>query len=174
MANFVAGALTASLLTEDKKPNIIHNTYVPLSEKQADLYMTTQEYIDQLDTTCKSLFLYIDRNSYYQPKPLVLRSTGERRKITREQAMILVKDEKKRWQKDDKTILMTKGIGGLTKSTIPREKDFCDIITFYIICFPCLPCILYEKWPRRDTPNLENGREGNVKVYQRHFDLLKI
>ncbi|NGX43981.1 MAG: hypothetical protein K1060chlam3_00139 [Candidatus Anoxychlamydiales bacterium] len=173
MANFIAGALTASLLTEDKKPNIIHNTYVPLSEKQADLYMTTQEYIDQLDTTCKSIFLYIDRNRYFQPKIIVHRSTGERRKITKEQAMILVKDQKRIWQKNDKTRLMTKGIGGLEKRTIPREQGLCDIITIYIICFPCVPCFLYEAWGRRGTPELENGRAA-VTVDQSDFDLLKI
>lgn len=172
-APFLAGAMTAHLLTEDKKPNIIHNTYVPLSEEQADLYMTTQEYVNQLDTNCKSIFLYIDRNSYYQPRPLVHRSTGERRKITIEQAYVLIEDEKTTRQKSDKTSLMTRGIGGLEKGTIPREEDLCNRIGTYILCFPCRPCSIINDCIS-DAPELENGRDGEAKVDQYHFNLIKV
>ncbi|NGX49643.1 MAG: hypothetical protein K940chlam5_01242 [Candidatus Anoxychlamydiales bacterium] len=147
MAHFVAGALTASLLTEDKKPNIIHNTYVPLSESQADLYMTTKEYEQYLHTYSKSIFFYADRDLHYQPKILENRETGKRRHITSEQGMTLVERNNLVKKPNDKTILMTKGIGGLpafqTNEIGELESRVSLFVRSIFFCF-CFYCLIKE------------------------------
>ncbi|NGX32094.1 MAG: hypothetical protein K1060chlam4_00132 [Candidatus Anoxychlamydiales bacterium] len=137
---FLAGAATASLLNEDRTPNIIHNTYVPLNEKQADLYMGTQEYQDNLARRCTSLFLYVDRNNHYQPRLLIARKTKQRKHITYIQATKLIEREKMGERESDKTTLMTKGIGGLPKGHISRQVPLINKIGLYVTCFLCLPC----------------------------------
>ncbi|NGX52797.1 MAG: hypothetical protein KR126chlam5_01102 [Candidatus Anoxychlamydiales bacterium] len=182
---FLAGAATASLLNEDKTPTIIHNTYVPLTEKQADLYMGTQEYQDNLISRTRRVFFYIDKNQMLQPKVLEHRTSGKRKWITIAQAHKLRKNEEERIKKPkDKVILMTKGIGGLPpEGTLFREFSLTDTFCYNFVCFPiCFPCIFNDCYKRSKitVPILRGSNDCGSKSYlpatvkcdQLHFNLV--
>ncbi len=171
---FLAGAATQSLLNDSKQPTIIHNNfYIPLLEDQANLYMTTAEYKTNLEERCKRVFLYIDRSHNYQAKILVHNSTGEKRKITFDQAWQLIEHDKKLKKRSDKVILMTKGIGGLPKASKESfQASCCSTVALTVICLPFAVCCCREIFCS-DEVNMANG-SCKITVYQNHFNVLKI
>ncbi len=169
---FAAGAVTAHLLTSDNRPNIVNNHYVPLTAEQAELYQTTDEYLTNLDRRVKAIFLYIDRHSYDQPKPLMLEGTRRAKKITLSQAYQLVEDQKRIKKTKEKTILMTKGIGGIpVQKKMPRERDLCTRITetvfFSLVCCPIyVPTMIWDACtPGIAGPDLEDNEQRFAVVY---------
>ncbi len=165
---FIAGAATMSLLDGDNKPTtIINNIYIPLSEIQADLYMTTREFNDRLEINSKAQFMYKNRYGHNKTKPLVI-GTSDKIQITYEQAKVLIENEKRSKKKFYKTILMTKGIGSLPRDVIDKEESRCSRISFYILCFPCLPC-----WIKGACSDLPSG-VSLAYIARDQWNLLKI
>jgi hypothetical protein len=154
----IAGSAATSLLNSNKQPTIVHNhIYVPLTEAQANLYLNTEEYLAILNQTCKSSFLYIDTNNKYKPRLLNVINTDKTISVTLEEAFKLVEREKVGRKANDKITLQTKGINGIIKYTVGREKSLCDMLCFYIFCGVfCLPCIIKDCCDPNKV-NLDNG-----------------
>ncbi len=172
--HFMAGALTAHLLTSDKKPNIIHiNHSTPLNKEQADLYMTTDEYETNLYLRCISLFKYLDRNNNFQPRLIVNKITGEKRTISRYHVEKLIDREASLKKRSDEVILLTKGIDALPKGHVYKQKDLIDKICLYILCFPCSPfyCIRGRDC-ESGIVELDKGY-SDVEVDQAGWDFIK-
>ncbi len=135
--------------------------------------MTTAEYKTNLEERCKRLFLYVDRSYDYQAKILVHNSTGEKRKITFDQAWQLIEHEKKVKKRSDKVILMTKGIGGLPKASRQSLQFCCPTVVIIAICLPFAACCCREKFCS-DEVFMEKNGSCKITVNQNYFNVLKI
>ncbi len=177
---FLAGYGASQLLEDERRPLVVtNNIYIPLTNEQADLYMSTLEFTEKLDTACKSIFLYIDRNNSYKPKALKHISTGRIAHITYQQAQQLINAEKKLKRASWKTILMTKGINGLPEPQIARQINLCTAIIKWIaltiLCSCCLPCIIKQQCCNNNNRvDLQDGASYYALVDQYRFNLLQI
>jgi len=164
---YAAGTDTMALLNEQKQPNVINNNkvYVPLDEKQADLYMGTEEYTDELDLRASASFVYFDSNKKICPISFTDVSTGEIHKITLADAEKLIDNNQKATKKQDKVILMTKGIGGLPepmfKGVASKTHLIATSIVWFPCCFPCSIALWYKLYKQRDNPRLK-GSDGKT------------
>ncbi len=158
---FLAGAATMSLLDDRKQPNIINNTniYIPLSEEQADLYLTTTEYKNYAYGISLRIYYYYDRNNNLKPRIMEHRASGRKKWITFAQAKKLREKNEALLKTSDKVILMTKGIGGLPPAEKPlKEYSFLNSfnITFCLCCFPCILQDYFHYRSKENIPVLEH------------------
>ncbi|NGX56356.1 MAG: hypothetical protein K1060chlam5_00594 [Candidatus Anoxychlamydiales bacterium] len=159
----VAGAATTRLLDDHKQPTIIHNVInIPLTEDQANLYMTTDEYQQYLNEKCRSLFLYIDKHEDPHPKLLEVINTAQKILVTFAEAQKLIEREKIFHKNSDKIILMTKGINALPKGKMESETCIEIRVAEYFCCFFCIPCMIANDCS--DEPKLLNGQRAVIKI----------
>ena len=180
--NSTAG-LKAPLLNEQKEPTrIVLKRYVPLTEREADLYMKTKIYEDDLGDRIKSVFFYMDLNNNVQPVPLKVRVTEKLYKATEDQVMELADLYMETLTKQDKITLMSKGIGSLPNAVYKKEASKAHFIATTIVWFPCLfPCSIYQwhkLYKHRGEPRLKgtDGKNysGCVYVSLEQLAMLKI
>ena len=170
--------LKAPLLNEQKGPTrIVLKRYVPLTEREADLYMKTKGYYDDLLSRINSIFFYLDLNNNKQPMLLKDRVTEKLYKITEDQAMDLIENYMGNLKKQDKITLKTKGIGYFPEPVYKKETSKAHFIATTIIWFPCLfPCSIFQwikLYKHRGEPRLKgtDGRRYTGSIYVSHAQL---
>ena len=178
-----ATGLKTPLLNEQKEPTrIVLKRYVPLTEREADLYMKTKGYKDDLLYRTNSIFLYMDFNNNMQPMLLKDRVTEKLYKITENQAMDLIENYMENLKKQDKITLKTKGIGYFPEPLFKKEFSKAKIIATTIIWFPCLfPFSIYwwHKLYKLGGAPLVKGTDGkkysgSVYVSRAQLNLINI
>ena len=178
-----ATGLKTPLLNEQKEPTrIVLKRYVPLTEREADLYMKTKGYYDDLLSRINSIFFYLDLNNNKQPMLLKDRVTEKLYKITEDQAMDLIENYMENLKKQDKITLKTKGIGYFPEPLYKKELSKAKIIATTIVWFPCLfPFSIYwwhKLYKLGGAPLLKdlngNKHSGYVYVSRAQLNMLKV
>lgn len=164
--------ISTPLLDEKKEPTrIINNIYVPLTEEQADLYMQRSVYKEYLEQKIKTIYFYRDKNKHLQP---MFYKDIKTRKIERFTHPVISKRRKVReatMREEDKTILLTEGIGGLKEAEGIWEEESdamktCGTVGIFVLAviIPCLmPWVCYnevcgggkEKGELKDVPDIQ-------------------
>ncbi|KKM21460.1 hypothetical protein LCGC14_1635230 [marine sediment metagenome] len=131
----IAGGLTVSLLNSENKPNIIINNSVPLSEDQAQLYMTTPEYNRYLGIKLTNLTQYKSAEGNFKPFFWENRKTHKIRQPSREELRKYIDKLRPDFKKQHFVILRTKGI-----EKLPENNKNWEEIVDPQSCTDCFCC----------------------------------
>jgi hypothetical protein len=156
----------------------INKTYIPMTEKQAEIFMRGERYTGYVKEHIKNLYWFVNKDGYWQP-----RFDKDGNQLRETETEILMKNQEKIKRKNDKEILMSVGINGLRKKAMcmrEASSGICETIIKYALCYIfCWPWVLYEGGvgPKVDEIDVcatdPSARNGEGKVFSVEYRLKK-
>nr|NGX63827.1 hypothetical protein [Candidatus Anoxychlamydiales bacterium] len=168
------------------KPNIIINNSVPLSEDQANLYMTTAEYQRYLGISITNLTQYKSAEGNFKSFFWKNRTTNKIRQPSKEELRKHIGKIKPNLMNRHFIILRTKGIEKLPKNTgswfeYDQTKERILFCGFFVLIFPYLCCCYCEdikdfrfSSPYKNIPTVKRKVDDNdiCDGYQRSLPII--
>jgi hypothetical protein len=167
-ANVLVGFVPIPTTTNRGYQQIVNITYTPLTKEQADLYMTMDEYTRNLQERIYNDLHFKDLDGRVV-KPWIHPLDGQNRLMTTEEVEKVSQQYKESLQKEDKIILMTKGINGIPRAQpMPyrvRRTTVCNAFLLSLFC-GWIPCCFGNV--KRVMDDLKKDEEGKDIICKRN------